>query len=106
MQVIKKMKKMKRICQKSTTRLTKWNSSKNFKSLGMKQSTEPARKHSHRKDKPELCMEQGKCKEALRKEAKTLPPRNVGGESDDKRNSRVSLETMDIDQCVATIGLK
>ena len=58
----------------------------------------PARKHSCRKDKPEPCMEQGKCKEALRKEAETLPPRKVSGESDDERNSRVLLETMDTDQ--------
>ena len=45
-------------------------------------------------------MEQGKWKEALRKEVETLPPRNVSGESDDERNNRVSLETMDTDQCV------
>ena len=60
----------------------------------------PARKHSCQKDKPELHTEQGKRKEALRKEAETLPPRNVSRESDDKRNSRVSLETMDTDQCI------
>ena len=60
----------------------------------------PARKHSHWKDKPEPCIEQGKHKEALHKEAETLPPRNVSGESDDKQNSRVSLETMDTDQCI------
>ena len=29
-----------------------------------------------------------------------LPPRNVSGESDDKQNSRVSLEMMDTDQCI------
>ena len=61
---------------------------------------EPVRKHSCWKDKPELCMEQGKHKEALRKEAETLAQRNVSGESDDKWNSRVSLETMDTDQCI------
>ena len=44
----------------------------------------PARKHSCQKDKPELHTEQGKRKEALRKEAETLPPRNVSRESDDK----------------------
>ena len=33
----------------------------------------PARKHPRRKDKPELCMEQGKRKEVLRKEVETLP---------------------------------
>ena len=44
----------------------------------------PARKHSCQKDKPELHTEQGKRKEALCKEAETLPPRNVSRESDDK----------------------
>ena len=44
----------------------------------------PARRHSHRKDKPEPCMEQGKRKEALCQEAETLPPINVSGESDDE----------------------
>ena len=29
-----------------------------------------------------------------------LPPRNISRESDDKRNSRVLLETMDTDQCI------
>ena len=57
----------------------------------------PVRKHPHQKDKPELHMEQGKHKEALCKEAETLPPRNVSGESDNERNSRVSLETIDTD---------
>ena len=49
---------------------------------------------------PELRMEQGKHKEALCKEAETLPPRNVSGESDDEQNSRISLETMGTDQCI------
>ena len=44
----------------------------------------PARKHSCWKDKPEPHTEQGKHKEALRKEAEMFPPRNVSGESDDK----------------------
>ena len=60
----------------------------------------PVRRHSHRKDKPEPHMEQGKCKEAIRKEAETLPPSNVSRESDDERNSRALLETMDTDQCI------
>ena len=60
----------------------------------------PVRRHSCQKDKPELRMEQGKHKEALYKEAEMLPPRNISRESDDKRNSRVSLETMDTDQCI------
>ena len=60
----------------------------------------PVRKHSCRKDKSEPRTEQGKHKEALRKEAETLPPINVSGDSDDKRNSRISLETMDTDQCI------
>ena len=45
-------------------------------------------------------MEQGKHKEVLRKEAETLPPINVSGDSDDERNCRISLETMDTDQCI------
>ena len=45
-------------------------------------------------------MEQGRHKEALRKEAEMLPPRNISRESDNKRNSRVSLEMMDTDQCI------
>ena len=45
-------------------------------------------------------MEQGKRKEAIHKEAEMLPPRNVSRESDDERNSRASLETMDTDQCI------
>ena len=60
----------------------------------------PARKHSHWKDKPELHTAQGKHKEALHKEAETLPPRNISGESDDRQNSRVLLEKMDTDQCI------
>ena len=60
----------------------------------------PARKHSCRKDKPEPCMEQGKCKEVLHKEVETLPPINVSRDSDDERNSKISLETMDTDQCI------
>ena len=60
----------------------------------------PARKHSCQKDKPELCMEQGKRKEVLRQEAETLPPINISGDSDDERNSRISLETIDTDRCI------
>ena len=45
-------------------------------------------------------MEQGKCKEVLCKEAETLPPINVSGDSDDEQNSRILLETMDTDQCI------
>ena len=44
----------------------------------------PVRRHSRRKDKPEPCMEQGKRKEAICKEAETLPPRNISRESDDE----------------------
>ena len=43
-----------------------------------------ARRHSHQKDKPEPCMEQGKHKESICKEAETVPPRNVSRESDDE----------------------
>ena len=60
----------------------------------------PARRHSCQKAKPELCMEQGKCNEAICKEAEMLPPRNVSREYDDEWNSRVLLETMDTDQCI------
>ena len=60
----------------------------------------PARKHPHWKGKPEPCKEQGKHKEVLCKEAETLPPINVSGDSDDEQNSRISLETMDTDQCI------
>ena len=44
----------------------------------------PVRKHARREDKPELCMEQGKHKEALCKEAETFPPINVSGDSDNE----------------------
>ena len=60
----------------------------------------PARKHSHQKDEPEPHMEQGKHKEVLCKEVETLPPINVSGDPDDEQNSRISLETMDTDQCI------
>ena len=60
----------------------------------------PVRKHSHWKDKPEPCMEQGKHKEVLHQEAETLSPINVSGDSDNERNSRISLETMDTDRCI------
>ena len=56
--------------------------------------------HSCQKDKPEPCTEQGKHKEAICKEAEMLPPRNIIRESDNERNSRASLETMDTDQCI------
>ena len=60
----------------------------------------PVRRHSHWKDKPELWTEQGKHKEAIHKEAETLPPRNISRESDDERNGRALLETMDTDWCI------
>ena len=44
----------------------------------------PARKQSHRKNKPELCMEQGKHKEVLCKEVKMFPAINVSRDSDDE----------------------
>ena len=58
------------------------------------------RKHSCRKDKPEPHTEQGKRKEALHKEVETLPPINVSRDSDEEQNHRISLETMDTDQCI------
>ena len=60
----------------------------------------PARKYSCWKDKPKPHMEQGKRKEVLRKEVEMFPPINVSGDSDDERNSRILLETMDTDQCI------
>ena len=60
----------------------------------------PVRRHSRQKDKPELRMEQGKCKETICKEAEMLPPRDVCRESDDKQNSIVLLEMMDTDKCI------
>ena len=60
----------------------------------------PARKHAHWKDKPEPRTEQGKRKEALHKEVEMFPPIKVSGDTDDERNSRISLETMDTDQCM------
>ena len=45
-------------------------------------------------------MEQGRHKEALRKEAEMFPPINVTRDSDNEQNSRISLETMDTDQCI------
>ena len=44
----------------------------------------PARKHSCRKDKPELCTEQGKHKEVLCQEAEMLPPINISRDSDNE----------------------
>ena len=60
----------------------------------------PVRKHPCWKDKPEPHMEQGKRKEVLHKEVETLPPLNVSRDSDDEQNSRISLDTMDTDQCI------
>ena len=45
-------------------------------------------------------MEQGKRKEALCKEAETLPQINIREATDDDKNSRILLETMDTDQCI------
>ena len=42
-------------------------------------------------------MEQEKCKETICKEAERLPQSNINRESDDKPNSVVSQEMMDID---------
>ena len=97
------MRKTKIICQKSTARMTKWNSSKNSKILWMKQLNgclTSQQENTCRKDKPEPRMEQGKCKEVLRKEVEMLPQINISGDSDNERNSRISLETMDTDQCI------
>ena len=60
----------------------------------------PVRRHSHRKEKPELRMEQGKCKETICKEAEMLPSRDVSRESDNEQNCIVSLEMMDTEKCI------
>ena len=60
----------------------------------------PVRRHSCQKDRPELCMEQGKRKETICKEAEMLPPRDICRESDDEQNSIVLLEMMDTDKCI------
>ena len=44
----------------------------------------PVRRHSHQKDKPKLCMEQGKCKETIHKEAERLPQYDINRDSDDE----------------------
>ena len=60
----------------------------------------PVRKQSRQKNKPEPRTEQGKHKEVLCMEVETFPPIKVSRDSDDKQNSRISLETMDTDQCI------
>ena len=60
----------------------------------------PVRKQSRWKDKPEPDTEQGKHKEVLCQEVEMLPPINISRDSDDERNSRISLETMDTDRCI------
>ena len=60
----------------------------------------PARRHYCQKDKPELHMEQGKCRETICKEAETFPPRDVSREGYDERNSIALLATMDTDKCI------
>ena len=45
-------------------------------------------------------MEQGKCKEAIHKEAEMLSPKDISRESDEEQNSRALLETMDTDRCI------
>ena len=85
--VIKRNWKTKKLCQRITEGLTKWNS-KDFQEA-MNQAIEQllnklVRRHSCRKDKPELCMEQGKHKESISKEAETLPPINISRGSDNE----------------------
>ena len=60
----------------------------------------PARRHSCQKEKPELCMEQGKCRETIHWEAEKPPQHNITRESDDEWNSIVLQEMMDTDQCI------
>ena len=44
----------------------------------------PVRRHSHQKDKPELHMEQVKCKETICREAEKIPQHDINREYDDK----------------------
>ena len=44
----------------------------------------PARRHSHQKDKPEPCMEQGKHTESICKEVERLTQHDVNRDSDDE----------------------
>ena len=60
----------------------------------------PVRRHSCQKEKPELCMEQGKCKETICREAEKLPQYDINREPKDEWNSIVSQEMMDTDQCI------
>ena len=46
--------------------------------------SKPVRRHSCQKDKPELHMEQGKCKETIRREAERLPQPDISRDSDDE----------------------
>ena len=62
--------------------------------------SKPVRRHPHQKDKPEPCMEQGKCKETICREAEKLLQPDVSRDSDDEQNSIVSQETMDTEQCI------
>ena len=58
------------------------------------------RRHTCQKDKPELCTEQGKCKETICRAAERLPQPDVSRDSDDEQNSITLQETMDTDQCI------
>ena len=60
----------------------------------------PARRHPHQKDKPELCMEQGKHKDSICREVEKLLQPDISRDSDNKQNSITSQEMMDTDQCI------
>ena len=52
------------------------------------------------KRKPGPCMEQGKCKETICREAEKPPQPDVSRDSDDKQNNITLQEMMDTDQCI------
>ena len=104
MKVIKKNQKMKNVWSEVNRRADRTEFIKEFQEV-MNQAIEQllkksVRRHSHQKDKPEPCMEQGKH---ICKEAEMLPPRNISREPDDEQNSRISLEMMDTDRCIQTL---
>ena len=65
-----------------------------------KMLNKPVRRHPHQKDIPEPCLEQGKHKESICREAERPPQPDVSRDSDDEQNSITFQETMDTDQCI------
>ena len=46
--------------------------------------SKPVKRHPHRKDNPELRMEQGKCKKTIHREAERLPQPDISRDSDNE----------------------